>query len=827
MTAVFDIRPGDRRAAWSAAAALFALHVGHALLETARDTLFLAQVPATALPWAGLGIAVASLLVGRFVAGRRLAGLLLVGAAASTGFYLLQGRAASIALYVWTSLFAAAALSRAWLLVAEVFSPAQAKRLYPLVGAGALLGSASGSAAAARLVGAAGPRPLLLASAAALAVAAAVVTTFLRAPSAPSDAPRAAAGLIQTQPYLRRLILLALAAAATVTVVDYLFKSAAAAHLHGAELGAFFATVYAVLPALALVVQLALAPLLVRRLGAVGTAGALPVALLPLGVAAALGGALAPIVLAKAVDGALRASTSRVASELLLTPLPAAVRARFKPLIDAVGTRGGQALAALAVLATVALGAPPAALALEAALLAGLWLVALVGLKRGFLDQFRAGLRDGPGLAVGRATVEPAAALALVEALSSEADDEVRAAIELLARSGRAALIPTALIYHATPEVVRAALEALSASGRDLTLASAPLVRHPDPEIRAHAYRFRDPEQALADPSPHVQAVALIAILRRTPGEPGAERAAFRLARQGSAEARRALARAIADGGGPFEKLLHALAASREPEVLVEVARAVRVVPSRVFLARLTELLADRELRREVRLALLALGGPALAYLEVALADAGAPPAVRRHIPRTISGFRSPAAAAILVRALATTEDGAVRFKILRGLGRMRADRPDLPLDEAAVRAHAAATLARALQVLSWRVAVAEAGPQPLLEALLAEKERYALERLFRIAAVLRPDADLDLLHDALRSADRRRRDAALELLGAALDAGVRDRVLALVDDLPDAQRLKRAGGAPIPFADAVAAMQRDHSPPLQALATHVYPEAA
>src|SRR5262249_10126002 len=161
--------------------------------------------------------------------------------------------------------------------------------LYPVVGAGALLGSVCGSLLASRILAFAGARSLLLAGAAGLAVAAVVFKALLRVPPAPPAAEprRAGARLIQSQPYLRRLILLALATSATVTVVDSLFKSAAAARMSGAELGHFLATMYAVLPALALVFQLGLASFLLRRFGPVATVGTLPALLAPLGIAAA------------------------------------------------------------------------------------------------------------------------------------------------------------------------------------------------------------------------------------------------------------------------------------------------------------------------------------------------------------------------------------------------------------------------------------------------------------------------------------------------------------------------------------------------------------
>ena len=58
-----NIRSGEGRETWSGFACLFAMIGSHAVLETARDSLFLASIPATRLPWMYIGIAVVSLLV--------------------------------------------------------------------------------------------------------------------------------------------------------------------------------------------------------------------------------------------------------------------------------------------------------------------------------------------------------------------------------------------------------------------------------------------------------------------------------------------------------------------------------------------------------------------------------------------------------------------------------------------------------------------------------------------------------------------------------------------------------------------------------------------
>src|SRR5687768_15371762 len=97
---------------------LFALMAGHAILETARDALFLARLPASMLPWAYLAMAGLALIaarlgrhsLARFSRKRALSLMLLVGAGATMSFFLLSSLAGSasslLMFYVWTGLFA-------------------------------------------------------------------------------------------------------------------------------------------------------------------------------------------------------------------------------------------------------------------------------------------------------------------------------------------------------------------------------------------------------------------------------------------------------------------------------------------------------------------------------------------------------------------------------------------------------------------------------------------------------------------------------------------------------------------------------------------------
>src|SRR5688572_5956625 len=59
------IRPEERRETFAATLTVFMVLVAHALLETARDALFLANVPATRLPLVYLALAVLSVALAR------------------------------------------------------------------------------------------------------------------------------------------------------------------------------------------------------------------------------------------------------------------------------------------------------------------------------------------------------------------------------------------------------------------------------------------------------------------------------------------------------------------------------------------------------------------------------------------------------------------------------------------------------------------------------------------------------------------------------------------------------------------------------------------
>jgi AAA family ATP:ADP antiporter len=916
---LFDIRPEERRNTFAAFATLLAITTGHTLLETARDAFFLAKMPASRLPWMYLVIVACALLLSRIRAARAdgkvaVAGSLVVAALITGAFWTVMrhGTATPLvlyALYVWTGLFASWAMVQVWTLLGRAHTMTQAKRLYGFIGAGAVLGGVLGAIVARVAITAMSARSAVLLAAGLFVVAAApcllITLPPAEAPSAPRrgtearEAPRrrmsATMRLLWENPFAVRVLALVLVATVTVTIADYLFKARIAESATSTkQLIAWLSTFYAVTNALALVAQLVLAPWLFRRVGVQRALFVFPLALLAAAAGVVLSaGALGAAVALKGLDGVLRYSIHKTSTELLLVPVPDGVRERLKPVIDLVGSRGGQALASVVILGLVASAA--AQTVVLGAIVGGLgiaWVVLVFRMRASYLDVFRETLKTG-GLS-GRVDL-PALDLNALETLftglNSAHDSDVIASLELLAEQRRERLIPALILYHPSREVVLRALEIFTEMGRtDFVTIADRLNAHPDREVASAALRARTtvlPErelllERLRGACPQVSCTALVALMTR--GWMAPDEIDQRLGEvmtgqswQSIAELARSirvLARVRGDDDileARFDDLLVAIDARASafhdaptppvpatpatpgagfglglgpPDVRVrlEVARAMEVRHSARFVPLLVAMLRWQELRAAARRALVSIPG-ALAALDQAMATPELPPDIRVQLPRTIALFEPSAAAEVLMRHLTEDRGGATRWKTLRGLVRLRRERPEIDLDPSALLRVADKTLEGAEELRRWRTALAteedgapgsrRGSTDPLRAAhhllvdLVRDKEVHSTERLFSVLELLYGDT-FDDIWRGLRSKSANARASSLELLENLVKPPLRERVLALVGEIglaPSRVAFARATeGAPghaLTYEGAIRELARHHSGTLSTLARY------
>ncbi len=386
-----------------AGAVLGALLGGHTVLEIARDALFLQRLPPSRLAAAYAAMAViatvtvpaASALVRRL--GRRGALRVTLGLAASgtLGFAAAPASAAAtLALHLWTGAAATVLSVQFWLLAGELFPGAAGRRAFAPIAVAGALGAFAGAALAGLAIptlGAAGLLPV----AAAWYVAAAWALAACRPAPAPSEPERPASGRWRGRRYLRRLASIVALSTAALLVADYLFKVTLARSMTPAEVPVFVGRYHAVVTALSLVMQVVGVGWVVRRRRRLVVSLTVLPAVLLAGAAAAIAlpAALIGVVIAKGADGVLRHSLHRVSLEVLWTPLPADLRAHAKQPIDGVLVRATQAVTAGGLLL---LGTTHLVLALLVFAIAGVWLVAALGMRRPVLESMGASCAELP-----------------------------------------------------------------------------------------------------------------------------------------------------------------------------------------------------------------------------------------------------------------------------------------------------------------------------------------------------------------------------------------------------------------------------------------------
>ena len=838
------VRPDERHETFWAAGTLFLVLAAHAVLETARDSLFLAHLPVSRLPWVYLALAALALLASRFFARstgakndlRNLIVMQIVAAAGTLSFLFLArppSAWALYALYIWGGLASTLIIIRFWLLLTSTLTVSQAKRLFPVIVAGPALGSLVGYGLAGILSQSLFPGDLLGVSAAIFLLSAggSFVLWRSRPPASESeiaDLPlseadstaqasqqeiriRESVALAARHPYVRRVAMLLLFASVTVTLGVYVFKSVVAHSIPADQLNVFLAKSYFAFDLLSLGLLFTAVVPFVRARGVIEALMLQPALMLGGGVLLALTGGLGSVLCLRGIDGALRWSFHKTATEMLYVPMSPRLRRAVKTMSDIVAHRGGQALGSVLILVWLAFADTERTMGPVIIACAAAWAYFAFSLRAPYLDLFRETLSRGyietrlefPDLDL--ASLET-----LIAALSNADDHKVLAAMDLLHETERVHLIPALILYHPSSEVVVHALELFTALGREDCLPiTRRLLRHDDPTVRAAAMRacavVRPDPQLLREASESkcaiVAATALVALAAR--GDTGAQAARQKLAHlidvdaPDSVNVRRCIARAMRDHPAPI--LAPLLAEAADVSTRLEAVRAMGIARDDEHVPVFINCLAPRELRAVAREALLAFGEPALDHLERALADLTLPRDVRVHLPRAISSFGVQRAADMLFRHLLAEPSGLVRFKILRGLGRMLGTRPELELDTALLDQIIEGQLTGILQQFHWRLVLEQGAtehPQrrtighQLLTDLLHEKELLATERLFRILGLRYRTEDLAQIHGGLRSPNSGTRSTSRELIHGVLPTGIREALMGLTDELPESDRL-------------------------------------
>jgi AAA family ATP:ADP antiporter len=822
---ILDLRRGDLGRGFLLSFSLFLIAAAVIVGKIARDALFLNHFPATQLPYADIGVAV---LVGFVVAGSvqissrfgfsaTLLGTMFVSTAVSLMFWL-SAHYYNFSwlypiLYVWAGIFGVLAPAQLWTLCNRVLTTREAKRLFGLIGAGAITGWIFAGAFSRVLAQTFGTESLLLVMAILSLLGAMAVALSIRGVSARQGTGVTADVALSLRESLRRIwfskhlrsiaVLICLSSFVT-TIVGWQFKAIAKQFLANKDaLASFFGDFNFYAGIIALAVQLLLASRLLRRFGVGPVLMLAPLAVVFTSVGVLVWGSLLTVILLRGSDQILRYSLDKPAVELLYLPVPASIKVQVKTLIDTVIWRIGDGLAGIFLLVfATALHVPARQIGWITLLLAPPLITAAFYSRRSYVATLRNTVRKhqlDAGVSF-TSVLDRDATMEITRSNLSAGDSTqmlyAMSLFDLEKRPSAHSLLRDRLSYP-DPAVRRKSISILRAA-RDPSAAQAvePLLRDPNLQVRTEAMLYLS-ECSDFDPLVHIENLgdfpdfsirAGLAAFLANPGEsqniPAAAEILDRMVRETGTEGKRnrlEAARLLAMLPPQFPEQLIVLLADSDQEVAREAIRAVVKLREVRLLPQLIELLAQRDFAKEIQTAVASFGDSAVGLLGNYLADLGRPPAIRRRIPVIFANIRTQSAADVLVRSL-IEKDIRVRTRVLSALRDICKHHPATKLDTEFLDRILTIQImehCHTYQILEVLKSVHHA-PVPVLLPL-REAIEHQMEQLFAILG-LRYPRELVSAYFSLQSDNASVHDNALEYLDNVLDPELRRKLVPLLD---------------------------------------------
>jgi len=328
-----------------------------------RDSVFLSSFPASALP--AMTIAAAVFAMAASIAGSRLlrtftparmvplaffiSALMQLG---ERSLYLANQRVAACIIYLHVFALNLVLTSAFWSLMNEHFDPRSAQKAFGRIAGVGTIGGILGGLLAAKSAAWASTPFLILATAVLHLTCGLTLRRFARKFAGPRQAEaQGQAALRETlrrSPFLIELAALVVAVSIAAGLLDFLFKSQAAAAIgKGVGLTQFFAWFYTATALLGAAAQALATPAILARFGLASAVASLPASVMVMGAGSVLLALnLAGLTMLRGFESVIRNSLFRSGYELFYTPVASADKRTAKGIIDVGGERLGDALGA-------------------------------------------------------------------------------------------------------------------------------------------------------------------------------------------------------------------------------------------------------------------------------------------------------------------------------------------------------------------------------------------------------------------------------------------------------------------------------------------------
>jgi ATP:ADP antiporter, AAA family len=836
---LFRLHRGDLYHGGPLFAYLFLVIASYVVGKAARSALFLGEYAAVNLPYVTITIA---LLVGAVVAVYvRIARLttlrnLLVGSLtlfallALTFSYLAHFHPAGWlypAFYVWVGIYGVLAPAQVWTLANSVLTTREAKRLFGLVGSGAISGFIFGGFLTRLLVSQFGTESVLVGMALLLGLCVPIVLLLFRRRAASvaeaeaeGDAAAGSVGratqesdlgllrsleLVGSTPYLRAIAAVVCLSSLVTTTANWQFEAIVQAWflMDKDAIARFLGSFYFYAGLACLLFQLLMTSRFLRHFGIGPALFVVPLALFGGSVSVLVWGTLWAAIVLRGSDQVLRYSIDKSTVELLYLPVATNLKLSVKSFVDTVIWRLGDGLSGVMVLilATWA-GLTARQVSWVNIVFIFAWMAAAFIARRDYVETLRESIQQHR-LDAGRATtavLDRSTTELMADRLQATDPQEIVYALSLLEVGRRQATHPAVrgLLEHPSPDVRQRAIALLSRAGDSAVRAKAEeLLRDPHLGVRTEALLYLalhthldplDCIESLGDFADFSIRAALVTFLAH-PGPaqnlPAAELILARMAADEGPHGQRVrmeAARLIGRLTDAFPQQVQRLLSDADPEVAREAVRGVSQGRLRRFVFALLDRLGEPDLAESVAEALASFGDSVVGSLRDHLTDPSVPIETRREIPKVLGRIGTAEAARALHEVLLEA-DTPLRFRTIQALNKIHEAHPEVERDTKMIETVLAAEILghyRSYQILGT---LGEALPEDdSLVRIPRESMEREMERIFRLLGLLYPRHDLHSAYFGVQSKDPTVHDNALEFLDNILRPQLRSVLVPLLD---------------------------------------------
>jgi ATP/ADP translocase/HEAT repeat protein len=746
-----------------------------------------------------------------------------------------------IFLYNFIELMGAFLMIQFWTFAGDIFTTREAKRVFPVVGAGGVLAGIFGVRLARFFLDSFPVSNLLLLMILFLIIDIGIIIVIgVREHARLQEAIVGRSSRTDTKTFhikreiqdlFRNKHLKLIAGMTVVTffcvpLVDYQFKVFAKQHytvdgvVDKLALASFFADFYFATGIIAAIAVL-LTSRILERFGVVVALLVLPLSLLIciagilLGVANIIPFALtfSATLLAKGAENSFRYSIYDATMQVIYTPVATHLRVRAKTIIDGVLKPWSTGLSGLLMVFVVkVLGLTVSYLAGMACLLTLCWVILVSRIRKEYVGQLLATLRqrrldfsDNTLRIADEKTIE-----VLRGALRSHKASEVNNAIDLVLRVEGFDLSDE-IVVLLTRQEAELRVRALDVLGQRGTNQHTELIQKcfedENDLVRAAALRafcaivgepaLRVVQGFLSSDVPEIQGAAVTSLIRHG-GLEGILISAEHLKKMQQSEDesfRFSAARvfqeiAVRNFYQPVLKLMH------DSSVRVQNAAvdAAGVMQSPELIPAVIYKLGHRETARSASTALVLFGDEVVPTLGKVLTHSAEDAFIRRQIPRILERIGSKDCLSILLEAL-DTEESESRLEVIRAVARL-SERLDLRVDETTIRNLLDQEIKQYYQLVATKASFADLDPTDglvLLRDAIEERLNKARDRFFLLLGVIYPPKAIELIYSNLKSSNLTIRSNAIEVLDNLLDKDLKRKLIPIVEKVQKERMLSVA----------------------------------